>query len=115
MVEIAWRGTPSQLLAAARRIERRVGRTESFVNGPREIDVDILDFGGRVQSARAPLLPHPRLSQRRFALAPLAEIRPGWKDPRSGRLIRELLDALPSRPRVRRIPSARSRFSAPGG
>jgi 7,8-dihydro-6-hydroxymethylpterin-pyrophosphokinase len=114
VVEIEWRGTPGQLLRAIRGVERRVGRTPTFRNGPREIDVDILDLGGRIRQQRDPLLPHPRVSERRFALAPLAEINPRWTDPRSGRTIAELLKDLPRKPRVRRLPSARSRARRPG-
>jgi 7,8-dihydro-6-hydroxymethylpterin-pyrophosphokinase len=94
-------------------VERRVGRTPTFANGPREIDVDILDLGGRLRDGRDPILPHPRLCERRFALAPLAEISPQWKDPRSGRAVAQLLEALPKTPRVRRLPSSRSRSGFP--
>jgi 2-amino-4-hydroxy-6-hydroxymethyldihydropteridine diphosphokinase len=103
VVEIAWRGSPRGLLQAAQNVERRVGRTPSFVNGPREIDVDVLDFGGRVRLKSDPILPHPRLNERRFALTPLAEINPRWKDPRTGRRVDKLLAALPESPRARRI------------
>jgi 2-amino-4-hydroxy-6-hydroxymethyldihydropteridine diphosphokinase len=113
VVEIEWSGTPGELLRAVHRIERRVGRTPTFRNGPREIDVDILDLGGRLQEGRDPLLPHPRVGERRFALAPLAEVSPGWRDPRSGRTVEELLEALPQTPRVRRLPSSRSRARLP--
>ncbi len=107
-MEIEWRGTPIALLRAVRRVERRVGRTPSFRNGPREIDVDILDLGGRRRDGSDPLLPHPRIGERRFALAPLAEVSPGWRDPRSGKSVAELLAALPKSPRVRRLPDRRS-------
>ena len=113
VVEIEWRGTPAGLLRAVRRVERQVGRTRTFLNGPREIDVDILDLGGRVREGRDPLLPHPRVGERRFALAPLAEVSAGWRDPRSGRTVAELLKALPPTPRVRRLPAARSRARLP--
>lgn len=102
-VEIAWPGTPGALLLVVREVERRVGRTPTFANGPREIDVDILDLGGRLRSGRDPILPHPRLAERRFALVPLAEIRPDWIDPRSGAGIAQLLGRLPRSPGVRKI------------
>ncbi|MFY9551495.1 MAG: 2-amino-4-hydroxy-6-hydroxymethyldihydropteridine diphosphokinase, partial [Thermoanaerobaculia bacterium] len=71
---VRWSGSPAALLSAVKGVERRVGRTPSFRNGPREIDVDILDLGGVRRARPDPVLPHPRLSERRFALAPLAEI-----------------------------------------
>jgi 2-amino-4-hydroxy-6-hydroxymethyldihydropteridine diphosphokinase len=113
VIEIEWRGTAGALLRAVRDVERRVGRTRTFPDGPREIDVDILDLGGRLQERRDPLLPHPRLCERRFALAPLAEVDPAWRDPRSGRTVAELLAALPRSPGVRRIPNSRSRARFP--
>jgi 2-amino-4-hydroxy-6-hydroxymethyldihydropteridine diphosphokinase len=102
-VEIAWTGTPVALLRAVREVERRVGRTRTFVNGPREIDVDVLDLGGRRRTRSDPILPHPRLNTRRFALVPLAEIRPDWVDPVSGLGIAELRGRLPRSPKVRKI------------
>jgi 2-amino-4-hydroxy-6-hydroxymethyldihydropteridine diphosphokinase len=105
-VEIAWPGTPRELLAAVRRVERRVGRTPTFVNGPRKIDVDILDIGGMRRDRADPILPHPRLASRRFALVPLAEIRADWVDPRSGLGIADLIGRLSAKPRVTRIRDA---------
>jgi len=107
-VEIAWPGTPRALLLAVREVERRVGRSRTFVNGPREIDVDIFDLGGRLRAGRDPILPHPRLAERRFALVPLAEIRPDWIHPRTRRSVAELIELLPKTPRVRRISPGRS-------
>jgi 2-amino-4-hydroxy-6-hydroxymethyldihydropteridine diphosphokinase len=106
--EILWRGSPEGLLRTVQEIERRCGRTPTFAGGPREIDVDILDLGGLVTEKADLVLPHPRLQERRFALAPLAEIAPTWRHPISGQTARETLAKLPRRPGVRRI-SANSR------
>lgn len=103
VAEILWRDSPEKLLEAVKRVERRVGRTPTFRNGPREIDVDILDFAGVTRRTADPLLPHPRLESRRFVLAPLAEIAPEWRHPVSGCTAKELLAQLPRTPRVRRI------------
>jgi 2-amino-4-hydroxy-6-hydroxymethyldihydropteridine diphosphokinase len=102
-VEIRWSDSPEELLEDLQKIETRVGRSPSFPNGPREIDIDILDFGGQVRSRPDPILPHPGLSSRRFALAPLAEIAPRWKHPVSGLSARELMKKLPAKPGARRI------------
>jgi 2-amino-4-hydroxy-6-hydroxymethyldihydropteridine diphosphokinase len=101
--EIRWRGSPKDLLAAVKTIEARLGRRPTFPNGPREIDIDILDFDGIVSADSDPILPHPSLAARRFALAPLAEIAPGWRHPISHKTASELLEQLPARPRARRI------------
>jgi 2-amino-4-hydroxy-6-hydroxymethyldihydropteridine diphosphokinase len=103
VAEIRWRGSPKGLLAAVKAIEARLGRRPTFPNGPREIDIDILDFDGIVSADSDPILPHPSLAARRFALAPLAEIAPGWRHPISHKTASELLEQLPARPRARRI------------
>ena len=112
---VRWRGSAGKLLALAQEVERRVGRTASFRNGPREIDVDVLDLGGR-RSALDPVLPHPRLSERRFVLAPLSEIAPEWRHPVSGRNVEDLLASLPARPGATRLSSRPRGFAgrAPG-
>ena len=103
VVRVRWRGSAAALLRLAKETERRLGRTEGPPNGPRLIDVDLLDVGGAIRHASDPILPHPRLAGRRFVLAPLAEIAPGWRDPRTGRSVKELLAALPARPWARRL------------
>lgn len=102
-MEILWRGSPGALLRAVKRIERRCGRLPRFTGGPREIDVDILDLAGLVRAGPDPILPHPRLAERRFALEPLAEIAPRWRHPLTGLTAKQMLAKLPRKPGVRRI------------
>jgi 2-amino-4-hydroxy-6-hydroxymethyldihydropteridine diphosphokinase len=109
---ILWEDSPKALLRAVKEVERRLGRRPTFTSGPREIDVDILDLGGLVRSERDPVLPHPRLAERRFALAPLAEIAPEWRHPISGLTAKQMLAKLPQKPGVRRIPSKPERVRA---
>ena len=114
VAEVAWRGSASSLLAALKRLERRLGRTATFPGGPREIDIDILDFGGLVRSSPSLSLPHPRLSNRRFVLTPLAEIAPEWRHPVSGLTARELLSHLPRKPGVVKLTRESSQLSPVG-
>lgn len=104
VASVAWRGSAAALLALLQRIERDLGRTATFRNGPREIDLDLLDFGGRVGGQSGPVLPHPRMAARRFVLAPLSEIAAGWRHPVTGESARELMAKLPARPAARRLP-----------
>lgn len=84
----------ADLLAAVKRVERRGGRTPTFRNGPRTIDIDLLDVRGEVASSPQLTLPHPRLHRRRFALEPLAAIAPRWRHPLLGKTARQLLKEL---------------------
>lgn len=85
---------PQELLAYLKELEQQVGRTATFRWGPREIDIDILDYGGQMLDLEGLTLPHPRMEARAFVLVPLAEIAPEWVHPRLGVSIRELLAEL---------------------
>ena len=102
-VAIRWNESPSRLLAAVQRLERRLGRRRTFPGGPRRIDIDILDFGGQVRSSPDPVLPHPRLTSRRFVLAPIVEIAPAWRHPVTGETARAMLRKLPAKPGARKV------------
>jgi len=69
--------------------------TTRYSNGPRPIDIDIL-FYDRLQIDEGTLIiPHPRLKERTFVLAPLAEIAPDFVSPDTGETVAELLQKLP--------------------
>ena len=85
---------PAALLAELKRIEHDLGRREGPRWGPREIDLDILLCGDLVLDSPDLTIPHPRLRERRFVLAPLAEIAPDATDPVTGLTVRELVARL---------------------
>jgi 2-amino-4-hydroxy-6-hydroxymethyldihydropteridine diphosphokinase len=86
---------PTALLGALLALEDRFGRRRSVANAARTLDLDLLDYDGRYFATNRLLLPHPRLHQRRFVLAPLAEIAPDWRHPRLAITASELLRRLP--------------------
>lgn len=106
-----------ELLGVLHRIEAEMGRHRDGTRwGTRPIDIDLLAMGETVapdadfhdmwralpleeQMQKAPdrlVLPHPRLQDRAFVLLPLAEIAGGWRHPRIGLTVREMLGKLPA-------------------
>lgn len=104
---------PHPLLALAKDVERRVGRLPSCRNGPRAIDVDILFLGDCVIGTAELTIPHPRLAERRFALAPLADIAPDWRHPLTGMTAAEMLDGLAEQGAFSRLPISSLAGGAP--
>jgi 2-amino-4-hydroxy-6-hydroxymethyldihydropteridine diphosphokinase len=94
---------PGALLAAARRIERRLGRIATFRNGPRVIDIDVLLYGQRHLRSAELEIPHPRLHERAFVLVPLAEIAPEVRHPVLGKSVQEMLAQCPDTHWVRAL------------
>jgi 2-amino-4-hydroxy-6-hydroxymethyldihydropteridine diphosphokinase len=77
-------------------LETRFGRVRSAPNADRTLDLDLLDYEGRQVETEILVLPHPRLHQRRFVLAPLCEVAPEWRHSVLGLTAAELLARLPA-------------------
>jgi 2-amino-4-hydroxy-6-hydroxymethyldihydropteridine diphosphokinase len=86
---------PVQLLTRIGRVERELGRVRTLRNGPRTIDIDILFYGAAVVDTKRLQIPHPRLAERRFVLAPLAELAPDMRHPVTQRSVRQMLESAP--------------------
>ncbi len=96
--------SPEALLSALKALEREFGRARAYVrNAPRELDLDLLLFGLEVRESVDFTLPHPRAVDRRFVLAPAAEVLPDAVWPGTGRTIARLLAELNSDEQVLRL------------
>ncbi len=84
---------PLSLLGALWAIEQQFERIRTVRNGPRTLDLDVLWIEGGVVSHPRLEVPHPRLHERAFALAPLIELVADACDPRTGLLYGSLLAA----------------------
>lgn len=84
---------PKQLLTRTQKVEIRLGRKRRERGGARTIDIDILFYGQAVVNSAELAIPHPRLSQRRFVLEPLAELAPGLRHPVTRLRVAEMLPA----------------------
>ena len=87
---------PAEFLDRLMCVEQAMGRVRTIPNGPRTIDIDILFWGREVIQRPGLTVPHPRLHQRLFVLAPLAEIAPDLIHPVLGHPVRELLEQVHS-------------------
>ena len=87
---------PCELLSLLLDIEQKMGRVRKERWGPRVIDLDLLFYGGMIIGEGGLEVPHPRLHERRFVLAPLAEIAPGFVHPVLKKTVSELLAGLPA-------------------
>ncbi len=83
--------TPLELLAICQRIESAAGRVRDVRWGPRTLDVDVLWIDGIELDDPDLTVPHPRMFERRFVLAPLSELAPdivpeGWERDAEGQV-----------------------------
>ena len=92
---------PEELLARLLKIEYALGRRRTGANAARTLDLDLLLYGDSRASTPLLTLPHPRMHQRRFVLAPLCELAPDARHPVLDKTFARLLAETGDRPRVK--------------
>tara|TARA_B100000886_G_scaffold313551_1_gene250257 strand:- start:1628 stop:2143 length:516 start_codon:yes stop_codon:yes gene_type:complete len=81
-------------------IEKKIGRIKTKKNDPRVIDVDIIDFNGKIKDSNNLILPHPRAHLRNFVLYPILEIDPKWSHPILKKNAQFLINNLSQKSRI---------------
>ena len=88
-------GLPAEgLLEVLQSVEQAFGRRRAKSeppNAPRTLDLDLIAYHNEIIEENGIIVPHPRLADRRFVLAPLAEIAPDWRHPVTGAAANDLL------------------------
>lgn len=86
--------SPRELLAVIQEIEQNMGREPSRRWGPRLIDIDVIFYDNLILKDEDLIIPHPRVAERAFVLAPLAIIVPNLRHPQTGATVQEMLDQV---------------------
>lgn len=102
VIEVRTLLEPAVLVEACLEVEKEAGRIRDVPRGPRTLDIDIILYKDRVVDTPTLSIPHPRFRERRFVLAPLAEVAADFADPVSGLTMTQLLDLCPDEGVVRR-------------
>ena len=103
VIEVSTDLMPMQLLKTLKSLERALGRRPGVSKGPRAIDIDILLYENVVVRSAALTIPHARLSERRFVLAPLRDLEPHLRHPLTQRSVSELLAETTDKSQVLRM------------
>ncbi len=96
----------AELRSFLRSIEERLGKKSIRKNGPRTIDLDMLFYGSQTVNEGGLTVPHPRLHERLFVLAPLEEICPDFVHPLLNRSVGDLKSGTRDKHKVERLTPA---------
>ena len=88
------------LLKKIKLIEKKLGRIRTKKNGPRIIDIDIIDFNSEIIVTNDLILPHPKCHLRNFVLFPIFQIDPNWSHPIIKKKAQFLINSLSQKSRI---------------
>lgn len=108
VVRLATRLSPRALLAALHEMEAAAGRVRGERWGARPLDLDLLLYGERIIADAVLTVPHPRMHERSFVLAPLCDLDPGLRHPLLDRTMADLLNECVNGETPRQGASARA-------
>ncbi len=94
VVELETDIPPLKLLPIMKQMERDLGRTPNFKNGPRVIDLDIILYGDQIIEQEGLIIPHPHVEERAFVLVPLADLAPDFVHPVLCKTIRQMEEEI---------------------
>ena len=88
--------SPADVLRYAKSVESEIGRTPTYRNGPRVMDVDVLFYGDEIVKLKNPdlTIPHMRYAERTFVLQPMVDIAPDFVCPKTGKTMQCQMDIL---------------------
>ncbi len=81
---------PLELINIINKIEKKLKKNKRIINGPRNIDIDIIFYGKNKYSFNNLIIPHPRAIDRDFVLIPILDIDPLLKHPTEKKSIKTL-------------------------
>lgn len=84
----------AELFTLTKALQQQIGRTKTYQNGPREIDIDMLYYDDLILVTDDLVIPHPRIAERLFVLEPLCELAPDWVCPVTRKSVQVMLDEL---------------------
>ena len=88
------------LLKKIKLIEKKLDRIRTKKNNPRTIDIDIIDFKGKIKETKELILPHPKCHVRNFVLFPILQIDPNWSHPILKKNAKFLINNLTRKSRI---------------